>query len=90
MQRNKIPHRLTRQSLEKLKADGYRFVLVKSYSIGRAPDYLEMNDFILTPVRELPVNRGEMEIFEPVDSDILSDWVDRADSGIKAFIEKEK
>lgn len=90
MQKNKLPHRLTRQSLEKLKADGYRFVLVRSYTIARATDYLEMNDFMLTPVRDLPVNRGEMEIFEPIDSDILRDWVDHADYGIKAFIEMEK
>ena len=87
MQRKKSPDRLTLKILEVLKEHGYQYVLVTSYTIARATDYMEMNDFLLTPVRELPVKRGEMEIFEPIDSDILRDWADYPDSGVKAFVE---
>ncbi|HUB60231.1 MAG TPA: hypothetical protein VL978_06010 [Puia sp.] len=78
--------RLTRQSLEKLKEGGYRFVLVESYTVDRRPEHIELNHFLLKPVKELPL-AGDWGIFEPIDSHILSEWADHPDNGIKAFID---
>jgi hypothetical protein len=78
--------RLTLQTLEKLKERGYRYVLVESYTLDRRSDFIEMNHFLLKPVKELP-RPGEWGIFEPIDSHILREWADQPDNGVKAFIE---
>ena len=78
--------RLTRQTLQKLKEGGYRYVLVESYTLDRRSDHIEINHFLLKPVRELP-RTGEQGIFEPIDSHVLREWADHPDSGIKAFID---
>ena len=78
---------LTRQSLEKLKQRGYRYVLVESYTLDRRSEFIEMNHFLLKPIKELPGEPGEMGIFEPIDSHLLGQWADYPDNGIIAFID---
>lgn len=79
--------RLTRHSLEKLKQWGFRYVVVESYTIDRRSDFIEMNHFLLKPLKEMPGEPGELGIFESIDSQILREWADHPDSGIKAFID---
>lgn len=79
--------RLTRQLLEKLKAKGYRYVVVEGYTVDRRQDFIEMNHFVLRPLKELPNLPGDLGIFEPIDSPILDEWADAPDGGIHAFIE---
>jgi hypothetical protein len=88
MPKNKSAARLTRQTLQELKDKGFRFVLVRSYTLDRRVDYIQMNHFALKPVRELPRDPGEMGIFAPIDSDILVDWADGG-GGIQAFIDPD-
>lgn len=79
--------RLTRQTLEKLKEKGYRYVVVESYTIDRRQDFIEMNHFLLKPLKTLPDQPGDMGIYEPIDSPLLDEWADSPDTGIHAFIE---
>ena len=46
-----------------------------------------MNHFLLKPLKEMPGEPGELGIFESIDSQILREWADHPDSGIKAFID---
>jgi hypothetical protein len=62
--------RLTLQTLDQLKERGFRYVLVESYTLDRRLDYIEMNHFLLKPVKALPDAPGELGIFEPIDSPI--------------------
>jgi hypothetical protein len=87
MQKPTAANRLTKQSLEVLKELGFRYILVKGYTPDRRYDYIELNHFTLVPVKELPEDPGQKEIFAPIDSDILQDWASQPDNGIAAFIE---
>lgn len=82
------PVKLTVQTLEDLKRKGFKYVLIKGYTLDRRLDYIQMNHFTLVPVRELPVAPSEKEIFEPIDSEILQEWASSPDNGLTAYIEK--
>jgi hypothetical protein len=87
MRKEQAVTRLTPQVLEKLMERGFQYVLVESYTLDRRLDYIEMNHFLLRPVKALPDESGELGIFEPIDSPILREWAKHADNGIKAFID---
>lgn len=80
---------MTRQSLQRLKDSGYRFVLIKGYALGRQEDYIELSYFTLIPVMELPDDPNKKEIYEPIDSTILMEWASFPDEGLKVIIETE-
>ncbi len=79
--------RLTQQSLQSLKDKGFRFVLIKGYTTDRRQDYIELNYFMLVPVKDLPDDPNKKEIYEPIDSTILTEWALSPDEGIKVIIE---
>lgn len=87
MRKPKAASRLTMEALRKLEDLGYRYVLIKGYMPDRRADYIELNHFILVPVKALPEGEGEKEIYAPIDSEILRDWANQPDDGIVAFIE---
>jgi hypothetical protein len=87
MQKPTAATRLTTQNLRALRELGFRYVIVNGYTPDRVFDYIALNRFILVPVRELPGEPGQNGIFAPIDSDILDDWANQPDNGIKAFIE---
>ncbi|HLZ87482.1 MAG TPA: hypothetical protein VKQ52_09590 [Puia sp.] len=82
--------RLTARRLQELKDLGFRFVLIKGYTIDRRSDYIELNHFTLVPVKELPEDPGQKEIYEPIESEILLEWASSPDNGVMAFIESDQ
>ena len=80
--------RLTAARLQKLKDQGFRFVLIKGYSLNKRSDYIELNHWVLVPVMQLPEDPAQKEIYEPIDSEILLEWANSPD-GIQAYLEKE-
>jgi SAM-dependent methyltransferase len=88
----KIPRsvsRLTAQNLQILKAQGFRFVLVKGVTGDRRTDYITFSHFTLTPVKELPGETARKEIFEPIDSEILLQWANCQDDRVAVYIENQ-
>jgi len=85
----KMGARLTAQNLQELKDLGFHFVLIKGYTPGWRSDHIELNQFILVPVKQLPEDPAEKEIYEPIDSEILLDWATSTDGGTEAFIRKD-
>lgn len=81
--------RLTNKSLQHLKDSGFRYVLVKGYSKDGRMDYIELNYFTLTPVKDLPDDPNKKEIYEPIDSIILMEWANSPDDGFKVIIAPE-
>lgn len=79
--------RLTEKTLQQLKDRGFQYVLIKGYSLAKKIDYIELNSFTLTPVRELPEDPAEKEIFAPLDSEILLQWATDHAYGVEAYIE---
>ena len=80
--------RLTAQNLQNLKDLGFRFVLIKGYTPDWRADSISLNHFILAPVKHLPEDPAEKEIYEPIDSEILLDWA-TPNSEVIAFIQTE-
>ena len=78
--------RLTQKILDQLKERGFQYILVKGYSPGKKMDWIELNSFQLKPVRTLPEDPAEKEIFAPVDSEILQQWAS-PENNIEAFVE---
>ncbi len=81
--------RLTKQSLQQLKDRGFRFVLIKGYTLDGRVDYIELSYFSLTPVINLPDDPTKKGIYEPIDSTILMEWATFPDEGLKVIIEAE-
>lgn len=90
MSRNKTGKKLTKEALQTLVNKGFRYVLVIGYSLDRRQEHIQMNHFILVPVRELPREQGEMEIYAPIDSEILLEWADSSNKDVNAYIEFRK
>lgn len=78
--------KLTEKILQLLKEKGFQYVLIKGYSLSKKTDWIELNAFQLTPVRELPLDPAQKEIFAPVDSEILLEWANSKES-VDAYIE---
>ena len=87
MARTKSLIKLTDKTLQELKDKGFRYVLVKSYTPAQRNNRIELNRFILVPVKELPGDPGEREIFAPIDSDVLTDWAQLSEKGLEAYID---
>jgi hypothetical protein len=89
MENPRATTRLTNESLQHLKDSGFRFVLVKGYTADGRVDYINFDYFSLIPVKDLPMEPGKKEIYEPIDSEILSEWARFPDEGLKVIIEAE-
>jgi len=63
-------------------------VLVNAFSHGRCPDYIEPSYFMLSPLMHLSEDREQKGIYESIDSQILVDWANTPNEGIKVFITK--
>lgn len=83
---NKKPIRLTKKILQELKNKGYQYVLIKGYSLSKKVDWIELNSFQLTPVKELPRDPAEKEIYAPLDSEIILEWAAAGAGSIEAYI----
>jgi hypothetical protein len=81
--------KLTVKRLQELKDLGFRFVLIKGYALDRRADYIELNHFSLLPVKELPEDPAQKEIYEPIESEILLEWASSVDSGVTAYIDTD-
>lgn len=82
-------YKLTLDSLQKLKDDGFQFVQVKGFTAGRRLDYMEPSFFVLLPIKELPDDVNKKGIYEPIHSSILSEWAKSPDDGIKVLVAKQ-
>lgn len=86
MPENKDLVKLTQQALQRLQREGFEYVLIKGYSVHKKLDYMELNSFRLTPVKALPTDPAQKEIYAPLDSEILLQWAGMG-SEVEAFIE---
>jgi hypothetical protein len=87
MAENKSPVKLTKKTLQQLKDKGFQYVLIKGYSLHKRVDYIELDSFKLIPVKELPLDPAQKEIYAPLDSEILLEWTSAGTGSIEAFIE---
>lgn len=80
----------TMAALETFKKNGFQYVQVKGFSTEKKLDYMEPRYLVLIPMKNLPVNPGEIEIYEPIDSQLLLDWATHPRDGIQVLISFNK
>lgn len=76
--------------LESLKNGGFQFVQVKGFTADKKLDYMEPRYLVLTPMKALPVEPGKIEIYEPINSQLLQDWATNPGNGMKVLISVSK
>lgn len=76
----------TLTSLRKIETDGYKFVQVKGLTMDRHYDYIEPYFLVLVPMKELPLEQENKDIYEPVPSELLQKWAMEEDENMKIVI----
>jgi len=75
----------TRMMLEQLKGKGYKFLQIKGYAHNNRIDYIQPYYLMLIPFKEFPKEPHDIEIYEPINSEILSSWADD-EMGVKVMV----
>lgn len=65
---------LNKKSLDKLESQGYKFVLVKGLTSDHHYEHVEPQCLLLVPVKELPSDPGEKDVYAPIQSERLHQW----------------
>ena len=78
---NFLSHKpLTNEALNNLQKKGYRYLQVQGYTLDHHPEYVEPHYLMLVPIKALSANRGKMDIYEDIDSDLIKEWVKAAEN----------
>lgn len=64
----------TAKALDRLQLEGYKFVQVKGLTNDYHYDYIDPNFLVLVPIKELPTDPFQKDIYEPINSKLLYKW----------------
>lgn len=78
--------KLTPASLQNLRKKGFRYVQVQGFSPDKHLDYMEPRYFVLVPLKNLPTETDQKGIYEPIESDILTEWANAEEEGFDVFL----
>jgi len=81
---------LNEKSLSLLEMKGYKYVQVKGLTTDLHYDYVEPSMMILIPLKELPSDPGKKDIYAPIGSDILRQWITENDDRFEVMISARK
>lgn len=62
------------RSLTALERRGFKYVQIKGLTIDNHYDYIEPRFLVLVPIKELPRDPNQKDIYERVDSKLLRQW----------------
>lgn len=77
---------LTTGILDRLYKEGYRFAQVKGITADLHYEYIEPHHFVLIPMKELPGDQGDKDIYEPINSELLQSWAKEMDGTVAVFV----
>jgi hypothetical protein len=80
---------LTTSVLNDLIKHGFQYVHVRPITFDNKTDYLEPNALLLVPIKELPTDLCNTEVYSPVNSSILNDWASSPNEGVKVLVGSE-
>ena len=72
--------------LEAMVKDGYKYVQIKGLDSDKRYDYLAPRFVLLVPLKELPVDPREKDIYEPIPSPLLEQWANELDDHFKVIV----
>jgi hypothetical protein len=62
------------KAIDKLESEGYKYFQVKGFTIDNRHEYVDPYYILLVPIKSLPVEQGEKDIYESLNSEILQKW----------------
>lgn len=74
--------------LAELQKQGYKYLQINGYTHDNRIDHVQPHYFMLIPFKEFPQDKRDIEIYEPINSDLLSSWAD-SQTGAKVMITYE-
>lgn len=74
------------QTLEDLERKGYKYVQLKGLTMDKHYDYIEPHLMVLVPLKELPSDPNQKDIYEPIRSCILAQWAREKNEHFKIVI----
>jgi len=77
---------LDARALRDMENKGYKFVQVKGLTTDKYYDYLGPRYLLLVPLKELPTDPREKDIYEPIPSLLLEQWAKESDDHFKIVI----
>ena len=77
---------LDEQILQTLARQGYKYVQIKGLTSDKRYDYLAPRFLLLIPLKELPEDPRERDIYEPIPSPLLDQWAQESDDHFKILI----
>lgn len=77
---------LTLQMLRQIEKDGYKYVQVKGLTFDKHYDYVEPHFLVLVPMKELPTEQAHKDIYEPLPSRLLQQWVIENDDALEMMV----
>ncbi len=78
--------RFSIKALEILETKGYKYVQIKGLTTDKYYDYIEPHFLVLVPIKELPSDPNQKDIYEPIRSPILEQWAKETDERIEIVI----
>src|SRR5215472_5594278 len=81
---------LNEKSLSLLEMKGYKYVQVKGLTTDHHYDYVEPSRMVLIPMKELPADPGKKDIYAPIRSSILRQWITEKNERLEIMISVHK
>ena len=78
--------RFESRMMELLERQGYKYVQIKGLNRDNRSDYLSPHLLLLVPMKELPADQSEKDIYETIPSSILEQWAKESDDYFNIFI----
>lgn len=78
----------TTKTLELMVKKGFKYVQVKGFSSDKHYDYVEPHYLILFPMKELPTDQDQKDIYEPTASKMLQQWAKEDSYGVQVLVSK--
>jgi hypothetical protein len=75
----------TQKVLDRMIREGVQYVQVRGYTREKHLDYVDPHYLILVPVKEPAIQGTGLDIYENINSDILSRWASE-ENGAKVWV----
>lgn len=74
------------KALANLEKKGYRYVQIKGLTVDKHYDYIAPHFLVLVPLKELPSDPNQKDIYEPIGSALLAQWAGEMNEHFKVVI----
>lgn len=85
-ERGSTPRPLTKEALAKIEKEGYKYVQIKGLTFDKHYEYVEPHYLVLVPMKELPTDPAQKDIYEPIASKILQQWATEKNDVLEILI----